>query len=272
MSLVKKKQLNFQNQNHGTIKLKWQKDLNLNHWKIAISQLAEQIELDKFLKENLEKGYIWPFESPMASQFFLVSKKDRKLQPCQDYWYLNDWTIRNSYPFLDIMDKLKGTKYFTKMDAQWGYNNIQIQKGNDWKAAFKTNKGLFEPTIMFFGMCNSLATFQSMMNKIFATMIDGKLVDNILVFTETKEELRQITRMVLEKLWENKLFLKAKKCKFEKTKIKYLGMIIEEEQITMDPIKLTAIWDWPTPTTVKQVRLFLGFGNFYRELSPIILT
>ena len=130
------------------------------------------------------------------------------------------------------MDKLKGAKYFTKMDICWGYNNIQISKGDKWKAAFKTNKGLFKPTVMFFGMCNSPATFQLMMDKIFVTMIKGKLViiymDNILIFAKTKEELKQITKLVLEKLRENNIFLKAKKCEFEKTKIEYLGMIIEE--------------------------------------------
>ena len=135
--------------------------------------------------------------------------------------------------------------------------------------AFKTNKGLFEPTVMFFGMCNSLATFQSMMDNIFITMIEGKLVivymNNILIFARTKEELTQITKMVLEKLRENNLFLKAKKCKFYKTKIEYLGMIIKEGRISMDPVKLGGIRDWPTPTTVKQVRSFLGFGNFYRK-------
>jgi hypothetical protein len=81
---------------------------------------AEQIELDKFLKENLKKGYIWPSQSLMASPFSFVSKKDGKLRPCQDYRYLNDWMVKNSYPLLlisEIMDKLKGTKYFTKLDV-----------------------------------------------------------------------------------------------------------------------------------------------------------
>ena len=167
------------------------------------------------------------------------------------------------------MDKLKGAKYITKLDVCWGYNNICIRKGDEWKAAFKTNKGLFEPTVMFFGMCNSPATFQAMMDNIFVTMIEGKLVivymDDILIFARTKEELTWITRMVLEKLQENNLFLKAKKCKFYKTKIEYLGMIIEEGRISMDPVKLGGIRGWPTPTMVKQVRSFLGFGNFYRE-------
>ena len=185
---------------------------------------------------------------------------------------MNDWTIKNSYPLpliSEIMDKLKGAKYFTKLDVHWGYNNIRIRKGDKWKAAFKTNKGLFEPTVMFFGMCNSPATFQSMMDNIFITMIEGKLVivymDNILIFARTKEELTRITRMVLEKLQENNLFLKAKKCEFYKTKIEYLGMITEEGRISMDPVKLRGFRDWPTPTTVKQVRSFLGFGNFYRK-------
>jgi Reverse transcriptase (RNA-dependent DNA polymerase) len=165
---------------------------------------AEQIKLDKFLKENLKKEYIRPFQSPKASSFFFVSKKDGKLQPCQDYWYLNDWTVKNSYLLPLIMDKLKGTKYFTKLDVCWGYNNIQIRKGDEWKAAFKTNKGLFKPTMMFFGMCNSPATFQAMMDNIFMTMIDNRLVivymDNILIFANTKEELERITKLVLEKL------------------------------------------------------------------------
>jgi hypothetical protein len=117
---------------------------------------AEQIKLDKFLKENLKKGYIWLSQLPMAFPFFFVSKKDGTLRPCRDYRYLNDWTVKNSYPLLlisEIMDKLKGLKYFTKLDICWGYNNVQIRKGDKWKAAFKTNKGLFEPTVMFFFEC-----------------------------------------------------------------------------------------------------------------------
>jgi hypothetical protein len=91
------------------------------------------------------------------------------------------------------MDKLKGAKCFTKLDIHWGYNNVQIRKGDEWKAAFKMNKGLSEPTVMFFGKCDSLATFQAMMDDIFMTMIDSRLVivymDNILIFADAKEEL-----------------------------------------------------------------------------------
>jgi transposase InsO family protein len=232
----------------------------------------EQIELDKFLKENLEKGYIRPSQSPMASPFFFVGKKDGKLRPCQDYRYLNEHTIKNAYPLPligELLDKLKGARRFTKLDIRWGYNNVRIRDGDQWKAAFKTNKGLFEPTVMFFGMCNSPATFQSMMDAIFSDMIDDNIViiymDDIFIFAPDESTLTKNTRKVLARLQENDLFLKPAKCEFNKTKVEYLGMVIEEGKISMDSGKLKGIQDWPTPTTVKQVRSFLGFGNFYRR-------
>ena len=166
----------------------------------------EQIKLDKFLKKNLDKGYIWSSESPMASPFFLVKKKKdgKQLQPCQDYRYLNEWTWKNTYPLpliSEIMDKLKDAKYFTKLDIQWGYNNVQIKEGDKWKAAFKTNWGLYKPTVMFFGMCNSPATFQAMMDLIFDDLIEKEYVivymDNIPIFAKTKNLLWEYTRMVL---------------------------------------------------------------------------
>jgi Reverse transcriptase (RNA-dependent DNA polymerase) len=165
----------------------------------------EQLELDKFLKENLDKGYIKPSQSPMASPFFFVKKKDGKLRPCQDYRYLNGWTVENAYPLpliSEIMDKIKGARYFTKFDVRWRYNNVRIKTEDQWKAAFKTNRGLFEPTVMFFGMCNSPATFQAMMDSIFSDMIEKNLVivymDDILIFANTQEKLQEITAMVLK--------------------------------------------------------------------------
>jgi RNase H-like domain found in reverse transcriptase/Reverse transcriptase (RNA-dependent DNA polymerase) len=146
---------------------------------------------------------------------------------------------------------------------------LQQRTNQKRKAAFKINKGLFEPTVMFFGMCNSPATFQAMMDDIFMTMIDNRLVivymDDILIFADTKEELEWITKLVLKKLREHNLFLKAKKCEFCQTRIEYLGMIIKERKISMDAVKLGGIRDWPVPTTLKQTQSFLGFGNFYRK-------
>jgi len=233
----------------------------------------EQKEQDKFLEENLRKGYIRSLKSPMASLFFFVSKKDsKKLRPYQDYRCLNEGTIKNTYslPRVDkLLDKLKGAKYFTKLDLQWGYNNVQIKIGDEWKAAFKMNKGLFEPLVMLFRLYNSLAIFQNMMNDIFLMETDEGwifiYINDILIFSKEKEDLQKFTLRVLKKLQENNLFVNLDKYTFEAKEVDYLGMIVSENQIKMDPAKLEGIRDWPTPTTVKQVQSFLGFGNFYRK-------
>ena len=142
-------------------------------------------------------------------------------------------------------------------------------EGDQWKAAFKTNRGLFKPTVMFFGLCNSPATFQAMMDDIFGDMINECIVivymDDIFIFAPDEATLTENTKRVLKRLQDNDLFLKPTKCEFNKTKVEYLGMVIEEGKISMDPGKLKGIRDWPAPTTVKQTRGFLGFGNFYRR-------
>ena len=182
----------------------------------------------------------------MASPFFFVGKKDPGLRPCQDCQYLNEHNIKNAYPLpliSELLDKLKGACRFTKLDVWWGYNNIRIQEGDQWKAAFKTNKGLYEPTVMFFGMCNSPATFQSMMDAIFSDMIDDNWViiymDDILIFVPDKLVLAENTKKVLAQ----SLFLKPSKCKFNQTKVDCLGMVIEEGKISMDSGKLKGIQD-----------------------------
>lgn len=174
----------------------------------AFSLPQDEVKLaEAFVKENLEKGYIQPSQSPQSSPLFFVNKKDGGKRPCQDYRYLNEWTIKNAYslPLIqDLIDGLQGMKYFTKLDIQWGYNNIRIRKGDEWKAAFRTPQGLFEPTVMFFGLCNSPATFQSIMDKIFNNKaLQGwlkKYMDDILIAAKTQEELKERTLLVLKKL------------------------------------------------------------------------
>jgi len=122
---------------------------------------------------------------------------------------------------------------------------------------------------MFFGLTNSPATFQTMMNDIFRDLIaEGVVVvylDDILIFTETIEQHREVTRCVLKLLEENHLFLKPDKCEFEKTKVEYLGVIISHNSVEMDPVKIAGVSEWPTPTSKKEVQSFLGFTNFYRR-------
>jgi hypothetical protein len=191
---------------------------------------AEEEGTKEFIKENLEKGYIRESKSPMASPFFFVPKKDGKRRPCQDYRYLNNWTVKNAYPLpliSDIMDRIKNKKYFTKMDIRWGYNNVRIHEGDEWKAAFKTKFGLFEPLVMFFGLCNSPATFQNMMDNIFVIELDKGIViiymDDILIPADTLEELEEVTKIVLCRLRDNDLYLKPEKCEFARLRIEYLG-------------------------------------------------
>src|SRR6266702_45677 len=128
----------------------------------------------KFLHDELEKGYIRESKSPYASSFFFVRKKDGKLRPVQDYRRINAITIRNQYPLpliADLIRDLSNAHIYTKLDVQWGYNNVRIQEGDEKKAAFKTRYGLFEPTVMYFGLTNSPATLQTMMNFIYRDTI-----------------------------------------------------------------------------------------------------
>jgi Reverse transcriptase (RNA-dependent DNA polymerase) len=122
---------------------------------------------------------------------------------------------------------------------------------------------------MFFGMCNLLATFQAMMDSIFSNMIEECIMivymDDILIFANNQKDLQKHTKMVLQQLREHNLFLKPKKCEFNKTTMEYLGLIIQEGKLSMDPVKLSGIRDWPTQTMVKQVQGFIGFANFYRQ-------
>ena len=153
------------------------------------------------------------------------------------------------------------------MDIRWGYNNIRIKEGDEWKAAFRTNCGLFEPTVMFFGLTNSPATFQSFMNHILKRQIDeGHVIvymDNILVFTDTVEEHRRIVNEVLRILEQNHLYLKPEKCIFESPYVDYLGIIVGNGTVRMDPKKVQAVSQWPTPEKKRDVQAFLGFCNFF---------
>jgi hypothetical protein len=228
--------------------------------------------MNEFIDENLRKGYIRPSKSPMASPFFFVGKKDGRLRPCQDYRYLNSGTVKHAYPLpliSEMVDQVKGWTHFTKLDLRSGYNNVRIKEGDQWKAAFKTKRGLFEPTVMFFGLCNSPATFQSMMNDIFRDYVDeGWLhiyMDDLLLCGQSSKDIQRKTLRIVQRLKENDLFLKLEKCKFDIPRIEFLGMIISHNQVDMDPVKVQGVLDWPTPETVKQVRGFLGFGNFYRR-------
>ena len=243
-------------------------------WKITLYPMSpnEQLELDKFLAEHIQKGYLVPSKSPMASPVFFIKKKDGKLRLVQDYRRLNKITIKNWYPLplaADIINRLTKVQYFTKFDVRWGYHNIRICEGDEWNGTIVMNRGLYEPKVMYFGMTNSPATFQALMNSVFADLIaKGEVavyMDDILIYSKHLKEHRQVVQEVLKRLEHYDLYLKPEKCEFEKDSMEYLGMIIQPREVQMDPGKVAAVKDWPTPTTLKEVRVFIGFANFYRR-------
>ena len=153
-----------------------------------------------------------------------------------------------------------------KLDVCWGFNNVQMKDGDEWKATFWTNQGLYEPLVMFFRLTNSLATFQTMMDPIFEDLISEGVVviylDDILFFTKSLEEHWKVVQWVMELLQQHNLSLKLEKCEFEKLSMEYLGVIVSHDFFKMDPVKVAGVTEWPIPTNKKEV---LGFTNFYRR-------
>ncbi len=200
---------------------------------------GEKESLAKFIKEQLAKGYIRPSRSPYSSPFFFIKKKSGELCPVQDYWRLNSLTIKNRYPLPlipKLINQIRNVRLFTKLDIRWGYNNIRIKEGDEWKGAFKTNLGLYEPCVMFFGLTNSPSTFQTMMDTIFRNLVaTGNVIiymDDILIATPGNlNHHRQLVHQVLTKLEEHDLYLKPEKCTFEVPEVEYLGLIIRYGKI-----------------------------------------
>ena len=232
----------------------------------------KQKALLEFVQEQQAKGYICPLKSLYAAPFFFIKKKDSKLRLVQDYQHLNKWTIKNHYllPLIsELIARVQNAKKFTKVDIQWGYNNVCIKEGDEHKAAFITNQGLFEPMVLFFKLTNSPATFQMMMNAIFAEEIaEGWLIvymDDILVATKDDQEFHdQCVHQMLKKLKKHDLYLKPEKCVFDQMKIKFLGVILEGRTIQMDPAKVKGMADWPPLQNIMDIHSFLGFMGFYR--------
>ncbi len=239
----------------------------------ALYQLTEpeMKVLENYIKENLQKGFIRPSKSPSGAPIFFVKKKNGELRPCIDYRGLNEMTIKNRYPLPlinSLLDRLTGSKYFTKIDLRGAYNLVRIKKGDEWKTAFRCRYGHFEYLVMPFGLTNAPAIFQNMMNDIFKEYLDYFVVillDDILIFSKNLDDHKHHVRLVLEKLQQWKLYAKLEKCFFHQQEIEFLGYIIGPNGIKMCPDKTSSIKDWPTPNTITQVQSFLGFANFYRR-------
>lgn len=232
----------------------------------------QQEELRAYIKRNVQRGYIRPSESSMASPILFVPKKNGKLRLCVDYRQLNSVTKKNRYPLpliQELMDKLQGTKWMTKFDVRDGYHRIRIAEGHEWLTAFKTRYGLYEYCVMPFGLTNAPATFQALINKALNEYLDvfaTAYLDDVLVYSRgTLEEHVGHVKKVLQKMKEYRLLLHPDKCEFHVTETEYLGFIISRDGVAMNQEKVRTVQEWPTPKTVRDVQSFLGFANFYRK-------
>ena len=232
---------------------------------------AELKELKSQLEELLNKGYIRPSVSPWGAPVLFVRKKDGSMRLCIDYRELNKVTIKNRYPLPridDLFDQLKGARIFSKIDLRSGYHQLRIKEDDIPKTAFRTRYGHYEFVVMPFGLTNAPAAFMDLMNRTFQPYLDQFVVvfiDDILVYSTEQSEHEHHLRVVLETLRKEQLYAKLSKCEFWLNSISFLGHVISDNGVAVDPQKIKAVSEWPRPTNVTEVRSFLGLAGYYRR-------
>jgi hypothetical protein len=233
----------------------------------------ELLVLRKTLTELLDKGFIRVSNSPAAAPVLFVKKPGGGLRFCCDYRALNKLTKKDRYPLPlinETLERIGKARWFTKLDVIAAFHKIRIAEGDEWLTAFRTRYGLYEWLVTPFGLANAPSTFQRYINWTLRDFLDefaSAYMDDILVFSSGGlSEHRKHVKQVLQRLKDAGLQLDIDKCEFEVQSTKYLGFIIEAGKgIRMDPDKVRAIVEWETPHSVKGVRSFLGFANFYRR-------
>ena len=188
-----------------------------------------------------------------------------------DYRGLNKVTKKNRYPLpliSETLDRLVGASVFTKLDLKDTYHYLRIKQGDEWKTAFRTRYGHFEYMVMLFGLVNAPATFQAYINHAMQGLLDVVCVvylDDILIFSQDREHHRSHVKRVLDQLRKFGLYANLKKCAFETESVEFLGFVVSTEGVKMDERRVQSIKEWPRPTTVRELQVFLGFTNFYRR-------
>lgn len=232
---------------------------------------AEMKELKVQLQDLLDKGFIRPSVSPWGAPVLFVKKKDGTLRLCIDYRELNKVTIKNKYPLPridDLFDQLQGAQVFSKIDLRSGYHQLKVKADDVEKTAFRTRYGHYEFLVMPFGVTNAPAAFMDLMNRVFKPYLDEFVVvfiDDILIYSKSAEAHEDHLRLILQTLREKKLYAKLKKCEFWLQEVAFLGHVVTKEGVSVDPHKVEAIVNWPTPTNVTEVRSFMGLSRYYRR-------
>ncbi|KAL4011133.1 hypothetical protein IC575_028180 [Cucumis melo] len=232
---------------------------------------AELKELKVQLQDLLDKGFIRPSVSPWGAPVLFVKKKDGSMRLCIDYRELNKVTVKNRYPLPrieDLFDQLQGATVFSKIDLRSGYHQLRIRDGDIPKTAFRSRYGHYEFIVMSFGLTNAPAVFMDLMNRVFKDFLDQFVIvfiDDILIYSKTEAEHEEHLHQVLETLRAHKLYAKFSKCEFWLKKVTFLGHVVSSEGVSVDPAKVEAVTNWPRPSTVSEIRSFLGLAGYYRR-------
>ncbi|KAL0554090.1 hypothetical protein IC582_008001 [Cucumis melo] len=232
---------------------------------------AELKELKVQLQELLDKGFIRPSVSPWGAPVLFVKKKDGSMRLCIDYRELNKVTVKNRYPLPridDLFDQLQGATVFSKIDLRSGYHQLRIKDEDVPKTAFRSRYGHYEFIVMSFGLTNAPAVFMDLMNRVFREFLDTFVIvfiDDILIYSKTEAEHEEHLRMVLQTLRDNKLYAKFSKCEFWLQQVSFLGHVVSKAGVSVDPAKIEAVTGWTRPSTVSEVRSFLGLAGYYRR-------
>ncbi|CAI5482703.1 unnamed protein product [Closterium sp. Yama58-4] len=232
---------------------------------------AETEEMTQQVRHFLAQGFIQPSRSPWAAPILFAPKKDGGLRMCIDYCALNVATVKNRFPVPrveDLLDAVQGARVFSKIDLRSGYHQIRVVPEDQHKTTFCTKQGLYEFRVLPFGLTNAPATFQTLMNTVLSEFLGSFVVvylDDILIFSKSKEEHVQHLQRVFEVLRREKLYAKQSKCEFFLPEVEFLGHVVSASGVRTDPKKIAAVQDWITLTSVKELQSFLGFANYYRR-------
>ena len=252
--------------------IKLERDKQPTYGPIYSLGLVELETLKAYIKTHPKTRFIWPFKSPAGARILFDKKPYGSFCLFVDYQGLNNLTIKNWYPLFLIgesLDRLDRAKRFTQLDLTSAYHQMRIKEGDEWKTAFRTRYGHFEYQVMLFGLLNAPASFQSYINKILAKKLNIFVIlylDNILLYTKDPgQDHIEAVRWVLDVLRKHGLFANLKKCQFHKNEVRVLSYVMLTQGVRIEDEQIEAVKNWPEPTSIRDIQVFIGFANFYQR-------